>query len=105
MCCTQAMVDVVSSQGWLTPALAAMDLSQMVIQALWDRDSILMQLPHLNKDTAVKCTEAEVESVFDLIDMKVGAAVVLCRGCGKAWLQGAMAVSLAVSCCLIIPRL
>ena len=69
---TQAMVDVVSSQGWLTPALAAMDLSQMVTQALWDRDSILMQLPHLTKDAAAKCTEAEVESVFDLIDMKVG---------------------------------
>ena len=65
-------MDVVSSQGWLTPALAAMDLSQMVTQALWDRDSILMQLPHVSRDTAAKCTEGEVESVFDLIDMKVG---------------------------------
>ena len=42
----QAMVDVISSSGWLAPALATMELSQMCVQAQWDRDSVLLQLPH-----------------------------------------------------------
>ena len=67
------MVDVVSSQSWLTPALAAMDLSQMVTQGLWDSDSILLQLPHVTKDVAARCKEAGIEDVFSLIDMKVGS--------------------------------
>ena len=45
----QAIVDVISSSGWLAPALAAMELSQMVTQGQWDKDSALMQLPHVDK--------------------------------------------------------
>ncbi|CAE7862961.1 Snrnp200 [Symbiodinium sp. KB8] len=42
-----AMVDVISSNGWLRPALAVMELAQMVVQGLWaDKDSELKQLPH-----------------------------------------------------------
>jgi len=66
----QATVDVISSSGWLTPALAAMELSQMCVQGMWDRDSALLQLPHITRDLAKKCTEAQVESVFDLMDME-----------------------------------
>ena len=68
----QAMVDVVSSQSWLTPALAAMDLSQMVTQGLWDSDSILLQLPHVTRDVATRCKESGIEDIFSLIDMRVG---------------------------------
>jgi len=32
--CAQAMVDVISSSGWLSPALAAMEVAQMVSQVL-----------------------------------------------------------------------
>jgi pre-mRNA-splicing helicase BRR2 len=46
----QAMVDVIASQGWLTPALGAMECTQMVTQGLWDADSPLLQLPHMTKD-------------------------------------------------------
>ncbi|KAJ1627390.1 Sec63 Brl domain-containing protein [Pavlovales sp. CCMP2436] len=66
----QAMVDVVSSSGWLTPALACMELSQMVTQALWERDSPLMQLPHFTKELAAQCTAAGVEGIFDLMDLE-----------------------------------
>ncbi|EYU41212.1 hypothetical protein MIMGU_mgv1a000056mg [Erythranthe guttata] len=35
----QAMVDVISSSGWLNLALLAMEVSQMVTQGMWERDS------------------------------------------------------------------
>jgi len=66
----QATVDVISSSGWLAPALATMELSQMCVQGVWDRDSALLQLPHFGRDLAKKCTAAGIESVFDLMDME-----------------------------------
>ena len=68
----QALVDVISSQGWLKPALAVMEVwpahyrqprfhilksslptpqvSQMVVQGQWDKDPLLLQVPHFNAD-------------------------------------------------------
>mmetsp|Transcript_3106 Transcript_3106/g.7162 ORF Transcript_3106/g.7162 Transcript_3106/m.7162 type:complete len:2217 (+) Transcript_3106:149-6799(+) len=66
----QAIVDVISSSGWLAPALAAMELSQMLTQGQWDKDSVLLQLPHVDKETAARCAKAGVESVYDLVDME-----------------------------------
>ncbi|KAK9818381.1 hypothetical protein WJX72_011703 [[Myrmecia] bisecta] len=66
----QATVDVISSSGWLKPALSAMEMSQMTTQAMWDRDSPLLQLPHFTKDLAAKCMAAGMETVFDLEDME-----------------------------------
>ena len=53
----QACVDVLSSNGWLSPALTAMELAQMVTQAMWSRDSFLKQLPHFTSDVIKRCTE------------------------------------------------
>ena len=69
----QATVDVISSSGWLNPALAAMEMAQMSAQGLWDRDSPLLQLPHFTKELAAACAKGGVESVFDLQEMEVGA--------------------------------
>lgn len=69
----QAMVDVISSNGWLTLALLAMEVSQMVTQGMWERDSMLLQLPHFTKDLAKKCQEnpgKSIETVFDLVEME-----------------------------------
>lgn len=66
----QAMVDVISSSGWLNPALAAMEMSQMVTQGLWQRDPVLMQLPHFTRELAATCTDKGVETVFDLLEME-----------------------------------
>ena len=68
----QAFVDVISSQGWLRPALAAMELSQMVVQALWDKDSALLQIPHFNAEVVGRLRSARppVESVFDVLEME-----------------------------------
>jgi len=66
----QAMVDVISSSGWLSPALAAMELSQMITQAIWDKDNALLQLPYFDKELAKKCAEKGVESIFDLMELE-----------------------------------
>lgn len=66
----QACVDVLSTNGWLSPALAAMELAQMCTQALWNKDSFLKQLPHFNTALIDKCKEKKVETIFDLMDME-----------------------------------
>lgn len=53
----QACVDVLSSNGWLSPAVAAMELAQMVTQAMWSKDSYLKQLPHFSNEIIKRCTE------------------------------------------------
>ena len=66
----QAVIDVISSNGWLGPGVAAMEMSQMVSQALWDRDSQLLQLPHFTKKLANLAEKQEVEGVFDMMEME-----------------------------------
>uniref|UniRef100_A0A669F6W3 U5 small nuclear ribonucleoprotein 200 kDa helicase n=1 Tax=Oreochromis niloticus TaxID=8128 RepID=A0A669F6W3_ORENI len=57
----QACVDVLSSNGWLSPALAAMELAQMVTQAMWSKDSYLKQLPFFTSEHIKRCTEKKRE--------------------------------------------
>jgi pre-mRNA-splicing helicase BRR2 len=69
----QAMIYVISSNGWLNCALLAMEVSQMVTQGMWERDSMLLQLPHFTKELAKKCQEnpgKSIETVFDLVEME-----------------------------------
>ncbi|KAI9034250.1 Sec63 Brl domain-containing protein [Hyaloraphidium curvatum] len=66
----QAAVDVISSNGWLGPALNAMELSQMVVQAVWDRDSPLKQIPHFTADIIKRAQERGAETVFDVMEME-----------------------------------
>ncbi|KAE8670625.1 SNRNP200 protein [Hibiscus syriacus] len=69
----QAMVDVISSNGWLSLALLAMEVSQMVTQGMWERDSMLLQLPHFTKELAKRCQEnpgKNIETIFDLVEME-----------------------------------
>ncbi|KAK9476419.1 Sec63 Brl domain-containing protein [Lipomyces japonicus] len=61
-----ACVDVLSSNGHLN-AMTAMDISQMVIQSVWDRDSPLKQIPNFTNEVIERCTQSEVESVFDVM--------------------------------------
>ena len=70
----QAIVDVISSNGWLKPALAAMELSQMIVQGLWNKDHVLMQIPHFTKEIVQRCENYEgeepIESVFDILSLE-----------------------------------
>jgi pre-mRNA-splicing helicase BRR2 len=65
----QAMVDVISSFGWLKPALLAMELSQMIVQAALVKESTLFQLPHFDFDIVDRCKKSGVKDINDLIEM------------------------------------
>lgn len=47
-----AMIDVISTYGNLNATLLAMELSQMVIQAMWPQQSPLLQLPGFDTELA-----------------------------------------------------
>jgi pre-mRNA-splicing helicase BRR2 len=64
----QAVVDVISSSSWLAPALAAMELSQMIVQAMWDSDPVFKQLPHLGQ-AAIDAASKQCESIFDFLEL------------------------------------
>ncbi|KZO96269.1 Sec63-domain-containing protein [Calocera viscosa TUFC12733] len=64
-----ACVDVMSSNAFLN-ALGAMDLSQMCVQAMWETDSPLKQIPHFETDVVKRCNDARVESVYDIMELE-----------------------------------
>ncbi|VDN20518.1 unnamed protein product [Gongylonema pulchrum] len=66
----QACVDVLSSNGWLMPAIHAMELSQMLTQATFTSESYLKQLPHCTSGLLERCKEKKVTSIFDLLDLE-----------------------------------
>jgi pre-mRNA-splicing helicase BRR2 len=41
----------------------------MCVQALWDRDPVLLQLPHVTREIAMRAKAAGIETVFDLMEM------------------------------------
>ena len=66
----QACVDVLSSNGWLAPALSAMTLAQMVTQAMWAKDSYLKHLPHFSQEMIERCETKDVTTVFDILELE-----------------------------------
>lgn len=84
----QAVVDVVASSGWLHPALAAMEMCQMVVQGQWEKDSPLLQLPHITPQLAAAAAAKDISTVFDLIEMDDEERRELLQVCVSAWVAG-----------------
>ena len=65
-----ACVDVLSSEGHLN-AMSAMELCQMVVQAMWDRDPPLLQIPHFDAsivDTLEKQGIKDIDEFMSAMD-------------------------------------
>merc|ERR1712096_216151 len=74
-----ACVDVLSSNGWLQPAITAMELAQMITQATWSRDSYLKQIPHFTSDVIRRCEKQEIKSVFDMSNEQLQDVAEFCN--------------------------
>lgn len=64
-----AMVDVMSSKSYLG-CLGAMDLSQMCVQAIWDRDSPLKQVPYFDNEVLKRFKAEGLDSVYDIMELE-----------------------------------
>ena len=62
-----ACVDVLSSEGHLN-AMGAMEMSQMVVQAMRDRDSPLKQIPHFGPEAVKAANDAGINDIFEFME-------------------------------------
>jgi len=66
-----AMVDVISTNGFLNATLLAMELSQMIVQAMWPKQSPLLQLPGFDSDLVETLKKkVKVEDITDFMNME-----------------------------------
>eukprot|EP01057_Protomagalhaensia_wolfi_P003844 Protomagalhaensia_wolfi_Nauph_80__3843@NODE_3895_length_684_cov_2_840310_g3079_i0_p1_GENE_NODE_3895_length_684_cov_2_840310_g3079_i0NODE_3895_length_684_cov_2_840310_g3079_i0_p1_ORF_typecomplete_len220_score43_72Sec63/PF02889_16/1_4e42_NODE_3895_length_684_cov_2_840310_g3079_i03662 len=68
-----AAVDVATSNGWLRPALVAMELCQMIVQATPPHSNSLLQLPYASEEFVTKAQDLGIKEVFDVLSCEDSA--------------------------------
>lgn len=64
-----ACIDSLSSEGYLN-AINVMELSQMVVQGMWNRDSPLKQIPFVDDQMLKRAEKHNVETVYDIMSLE-----------------------------------
>ncbi|ODV80536.1 RNA helicase-related protein required for pre-mRNA splicing [Suhomyces tanzawaensis NRRL Y-17324] len=64
-----ACVDTLSSQGYLS-SIQVIDLSQMIVQAVWFKDSPLKQIPNFDQAILQRCKEQSIDTVYDIMSLE-----------------------------------
>lgn len=64
-----ACVDTLSSEGHLS-AINCIDICQMVVQGIWNKESPLKQVPYFDDAVLKRCKDAHVETVFDIMALE-----------------------------------
>lgn len=81
-----AMVDVIASNGWLSPAIAALELCQLLVQAVFEQAGAeLMQLPYFDEERVALLRQLapDVSNIFDFMDMPAGTRTKVLSGLSK----------------------
>lgn len=60
------IIDLLIKNGSLS-AMKAMDISQMLIQANWDTDNALKQIPYFDESILAKCEKMGISTVYDIM--------------------------------------
>ena len=42
----------------------------MTVQAMWNSDSPLRQIPHFSSNVVARCKEAKISTVYDVMDLE-----------------------------------
>ncbi|GMH49503.1 hypothetical protein TrRE_jg10995, partial [Triparma retinervis] len=66
----QACVDVIATNYHLKAAVAAMEVSQQVVQGRWKKDDVLLQIPHFTDELVKKAKARGVNSPFDVLEVE-----------------------------------
>jgi translocation protein SEC63 len=65
------ILEICLSRGWLETSMRCMEVSQMLVQACTQNDSVLLQLPHVNQDLlpALRSRKRQIRSVHQLVGL------------------------------------